>query len=142
MLGGLLVTVFDVYDLPAICEITLLNVFSEGNGRVTVDRNIWESHFSTICDNRKTPTNGCHPRTRKHVRKSSRSNDKTHGNKVSELQVSRETARFARDTFHQAAIPKDCYSAESMEDHAFVCRMLTICVIVDEVESISIENSP
>ena len=65
MLGYLLVTVFDVYDLPAVCEITLLNVFSEGNGRVTVNGNIWESHFSTILGNRRAQTNGCHPRSRK-----------------------------------------------------------------------------
>jgi hypothetical protein len=48
MLVDLLVSVFDVYDLPAICKVTLLNVLSEGNGSVTVDGNIWESHFSTI----------------------------------------------------------------------------------------------
>ena len=40
MLGDLLVTVFDVYDLPAICTVTLLNVFSERNGSVTVYGNI------------------------------------------------------------------------------------------------------
>jgi hypothetical protein len=108
----LLVTVFDVYDLPAICKVTLLDIFSEGNGRVAVDGNIWESLQPNL-RRQKGPDERLSSQIWKQVRECCRSNDRTHSNKVSELQMTRETARLTRDTFHQTAIPKDCYSVKS-----------------------------
>lgn len=55
-------------------------------------------------------THGCHPIPRSELERDLDGNIGTYGNKVAKLKVPGQAASLARNTFHQATVPKKCYS--------------------------------
>jgi len=63
-------------------------------------------------------THGCRPIPRSRLERDLDGNIRTYGNQVAELKVPGQAASLARDTFHQATVPKECYSVVgSAEGH-------------------------
>jgi hypothetical protein len=104
------IAISDMQDLPAIRKIPLLDVLCEGDGSITINRDIWR-HVSTQFSRYKTvTTHGCRPIPRMVLEGNLNRNVGTYGNQVTELKVSGKAACLAGNAFHQATVTKERYS--------------------------------
>ena len=70
-------------------------------------------------------------------------NVETYRDQVAELKMASEAACFARNSFHQATVPKECYPIEVSKESSINNRgALTISIIIDKVETFFVINSP
>lgn len=67
-------------------------------------------------------------------------NVETYRDQVAELKVSSKATCLARNAFHQATVPKECYPIEG-QYRTHLRDALTIGVVIDEVETLLVINS-